>query len=52
MIKQGRKVVVDLAKTLDGFIEGSNSEIDWCIMDDDMGFDGFLSTIDTIFMAG
>jgi dihydrofolate reductase len=44
-----RKVVLDLAVTLDGYIEGSNGEIDWCIMDDDMDFDGFLSTIDTIF---
>lgn len=44
-----RKVVLDLAVTLDGFIEGANGEIDWCIMDDDMDFDGFLSTIDTIF---
>jgi dihydrofolate reductase len=44
-----RKVILDLAVTLDGFIEGSNGEIDWCIMDDDMNFDGFLSTIDTIF---
>lgn len=49
MIKQIRKVVLDIAVTLDGFIEGSNGEIDWCIMDDDMDFDGFLSTIDTIF---
>lgn len=44
-----KKVILDLAVTLDGFIEGSNGEIDWCIMDDDMDFDGFLSTIDTIF---
>ena len=44
-----RKVIVDLAVTLDGFIEGINGEIDWCIMDDDMDFDGFLTTIDTIF---
>jgi dihydrofolate reductase len=44
-----RKVVLDLAMTLDGFIEGIHGEIDWCIMDDDMNFDGFLSTIDTIF---
>lgn len=44
-----RKVVLDLAVTLDGFIEGSNGETDWCIMDDDMDFEGFLSTIDTIF---
>src|SRR6478609_7901776 len=44
-----RKVILDLAVTLDGFIEGPNGEIDWCIMDDDMDFDGFLSNIDTIF---
>lgn len=44
-----RKIVLDLAVTLDGFIEGPNGEIDWCIMDDDMDFDGFLSGIDTIF---
>lgn len=26
-----RKVILDLAVTLDGFIEGVNGEIDWCI---------------------
>lgn len=44
-----KKVVLDLAVTLDGFIEGPNGETDWCILDEDMDFDGFLSTIDTIF---
>ena len=44
-----RNIVLDLAVTLDGYIEGPNGEIDWCIMDDDMDFDGFLSGIDTIF---
>jgi dihydrofolate reductase len=44
-----RKVVLDLAVSLDGFIEGPNGEIDWCVMDDDMDFDGFLSGIDIIF---
>jgi dihydrofolate reductase len=44
-----RKVILDLAVTLDGCIEGPNGEIDWCLMEDDMDFDGFLSTIDTIF---
>lgn len=44
-----RKVILDLAVTLDGFIEGPNGEVDWCIMDDDMAFDVFLSGIDTIF---
>lgn len=44
-----RQIILDLAVTLDGFIEGPNGEVDWCIMDDDMGFDDFLSTIDSIF---
>jgi dihydrofolate reductase len=39
-----KKVILDLATTL-GFIEGPNGEIDWCIMDDDMDFDGFLSEL-------
>lgn len=44
-----KKVILDLATTLDGFIEGPNGEIDWCIMDDDMNFEGFIAGIDTIF---
>lgn len=44
-----KKVILDLAVSLDGFIEGENGETDWCIMDDDMDFSSFLSEIDTIF---
>lgn len=44
-----KKIILDLAVTLDGFIEGPNGEIDWCIMDEDMDFAGFMSGIDTIF---
>lgn len=44
-----KKVILDLATSLDGFIEGAGGETDWCIMDEDMDFDGFLSNIDTIF---
>lgn len=44
-----RKIILDLAVTLDGFIEGPNGEIDWCIVEEDMNFEGFLSGIDTIF---
>ncbi|MDG0813976.1 dihydrofolate reductase family protein [Cohnella rhizosphaerae] len=44
-----RKIILDLAVTLDGFIEGKNGEVDWCIMDAEMGFDRFLNSIDTIF---
>jgi len=36
--ESNRKIILDLAVTLDGFIEGPNGEIDWCIMDSDMGF--------------
>ena len=43
-----RKIILDLAVTLDGFIEGKNGEVDWCIMDSDMGFTDFLNQIDTI----
>ena len=44
-----RRIILDLAVTLDGFIEGKNGEVDWCIMDAEMGFTDFLSQIDTIF---
>lgn len=46
-----RNVILDLAVTLDGFIEGPNGEIDWCIMDDDMDFASFLTSVDTIFFG-
>lgn len=48
-IENIKKVILDLAVSLDGFIEGPNGEIDWCIMDDDMDFDGLMASIDTIF---
>lgn len=48
-----RKVILNLAVTLDGFIEGPNGEVDWCRIDDNSGsesfFDKFLDDIDTIF---
>lgn len=43
-----RKVILDLAVSLDGFIEGPNGEIDWCIMEAGMNFTDFLDNIDTI----
>src|SRR5690554_5323011 len=48
---QPRKILLDLAVTLDGFIEGSNGEIDWCIMEPEMDFNGFLDQVDTIFFG-
>ncbi|MRG48356.1 dihydrofolate reductase [Chitinophaga sp. SYP-B3965] len=48
-----RKIILDLAVTLDGFIEGPNGEIDWISEDPDATFDNtfgeLLSSIDTIF---
>jgi dihydrofolate reductase len=44
-----KRIILNLAVTLDGFIEGPNGEIDWCIMDDDMNFDAFIDSIDTMF---
>lgn len=44
-----RRIILDLAVTLDGFIEGKNGEVDWCIMDAELGFNHFLNQIDTIF---
>lgn len=45
---ESRRIVLDLAVSLDGFIEGINGETDWCIMDEDMKFNDFLNDIDTI----
>jgi len=44
-----RKIILNLATTLDGFIEGINGEVDWCILEEDMHFESFLQSIDTIF---
>ena len=45
-----RKIILNLAVSIDGFIEGPNGEIDWCIMEDDMGFDSFLAGIGTVLV--
>ncbi|MFS0781819.1 dihydrofolate reductase family protein [Bacillus sp. 1P06AnD] len=44
-----RKIILDVAVTLDGLIEGKNGEIDWCMMDSEMEFNHFLNHIDAIF---
>jgi dihydrofolate reductase len=41
--EKSRKIILDLAVTLDGFIEGKNGEIDWCILDSEMEFNHFLN---------
>lgn len=44
-----RKVILGLAVTLDGCIEGPKGEYDWCFTDQDYGMNDFLKSIDAIF---
>jgi dihydrofolate reductase len=46
-----RKLIVSLAVSLDGFIEGPNGEYDWCHNDPEYDMKNFLAEIDTIFMG-
>jgi dihydrofolate reductase len=46
-----RKVILNLAVSLDGYIEGPNGEYDWCFADQDYGMTAFFTEIDTIFMG-
>jgi dihydrofolate reductase len=45
-----RKIILNLATSLDCFIEWTNWEYDWCFTDQDYGFKDFIESIDTIFM--
>lgn len=44
-----RKVILGLAVSLDGYIEGPKGEFDWCFTDQDYGMADFLKSIDAIF---
>jgi len=44
-----RKIILGLAVSLDGFIEGPNGEYDWCFTDQDYGLQAFFEHADTIF---
>jgi dihydrofolate reductase len=46
-----RKVILGLAVSLDGYIEGPNGEIDWCFTDRDYGMGEFFKRIDAVFMG-
>jgi dihydrofolate reductase len=46
-----RKVILSVAVSLDGFIEGPNGEYDWCYIDQDYNFKEFFKRIDTIFVG-
>jgi dihydrofolate reductase len=44
-----RKIILQLAVSLDGFIEGPNGEFDWCFTDQDYGMTEFFQRIDSVF---
>lgn len=44
-----RKIILNVAVSLDGYIEGPNGEYDWCFTDQDYGMTEFVQQIDTIF---
>lgn len=44
-----RKIILSVAVSLDGLIEGPKGEYDWCFTDQDYGMKKFLSGIDAIF---
>ena len=46
-----RNIILQLAVSLDGFIEGPNGEFDWCFTDDDYGMTNFFKRIDAIFIG-
>lgn len=46
-----RKLILGLAVTLDGYIEGPNGEFDWCFTDEDYGLNEFFTRIDAIFIG-
>lgn len=46
-----RKLILGLAVSLDGYIEGPNGEYDWCFTDQDYGLSNFFKRVDTLFIG-
>ncbi|HEY0039018.1 MAG TPA: dihydrofolate reductase family protein [Flavisolibacter sp.] len=46
-----RKVILQVAVSLDGYIEGPNGEYDWCFTDQDYGMTDFLQRVDSMFIG-
>lgn len=46
-----RKIILQVAVSLDGFIEGPNGEIDWCFTDQDYGMKDFFKQIDALLIG-
>jgi dihydrofolate reductase len=43
-----RKIILGVAVSLDGYIEGPNGEYDWCFTDQDYGLQSFFEKVDTV----
>jgi dihydrofolate reductase len=46
-----RKLILSVAVSLDGLIEGPNGEYDWCFTDQDYGMSDFFKRIDALFLG-
>jgi dihydrofolate reductase len=46
-----RKLILSVATTLDGFIEGPHGEYDWCFTDQDYGLSDLLNRVDSAFLG-
>ncbi len=46
-----RKIILNVAVSLDGLIEGPAGEYDWCFTDQDYGMTAFLDQTDAIFFG-
>ncbi len=46
-----RNVLLGVAVSLDGYIEGPHGEYDWCLADQDYGMAEFLDRVDALFLG-
>jgi dihydrofolate reductase len=46
-----RKIILNIAISLDGYIEGPEGEYDWCFNDQDYGMMEFLLNVDAVFFG-
>lgn len=46
-----RKIILQLAVSLDGFIEDAKGQFDWCFTDQDYGMSEFFKRIDATFLG-
>lgn len=46
-----RKIILNVAVSLDGYIEGPQGEYDWCFADQDYGLSELLQRVDALVMG-